>query len=385
LKNLFVADKMKSCISDSILNDVNRKEDEAFLVPHELGKLVDRLVTSEDELKSGSYGLARKQNNSFRSNQKHDYMRRQSVGRCYSCSSTEHYANSAQCPNAKQNASKGQYVKMKYGDRTSEGYSNGANNFEAGKGGSRNFSAKQYVEDKISCVFCGKSGHNFFKCPERKKNLPCDLCGKFNHASNMCRLKGKRVNRVAILAEHNIGGNVEQEHALSKSVTVKADCNTFPSEDDMDSHIDLDVKKLYDLSEIHEQQCINFVQCESVSEGLMGRESKGCMASGVVKVKMGDRKMEMLIDSGAEISIFKSSDLSDEMVKALEHSTQGTVQLVGAFGEVVTASLINIACALALDDGKLLSPVVLTCAVTDRLKSRNLLTIQDYDLLNVVD
>ena len=59
------------------------------------------------------------------------------------------------------------------------------------------------------------------------------------------------------------------------------------------------------------------------------------------------------------------------------------VNLHSAFGDSVQASLINLPCSIVSGDGLLTTPIVLNCAVTDKLKTHCLLTTQDYcDMIN---
>jgi hypothetical protein len=94
MKTLIISDKMKLGLPQYILQDVNKKELDAFLDPHELGVMSDRCVMNNDELKACG--------NSFGNNGvKHPFVKKKSSGRCFSCGSTDNYANNVNCLNYK--------------------------------------------------------------------------------------------------------------------------------------------------------------------------------------------------------------------------------------------------------------------------------------------
>ena len=199
-KSLIIADKIKSGLTQSILLEVNKKEYETFLRPHDLAIMADLCVTNEAQIKSASFTLSKSSNTDYNDGSKHSFIRKTSRGRCFSCSSTEHYASSPECPNFKishnQNNSDATKVRGSLSKQQNEQtyrqntmYTQNSANNATGRTNKRtnyvNSDYEQTTEQRL-CTFCGKTNHNFIQCYERKKGIPCKFCSRLNHASNMC-------------------------------------------------------------------------------------------------------------------------------------------------------------------------------------------------------
>src|SRR5271165_6666058 len=94
LKELIIADKLKSGLSGQILKDVNKRECDEYFSLHELCIFSDRCVNVLQEANS-----VNNLKPYDKKNVKHDYLKRKSSGRCYSCGATDHYSNEPICPN----------------------------------------------------------------------------------------------------------------------------------------------------------------------------------------------------------------------------------------------------------------------------------------------
>src|SRR2546425_388274 len=98
------------------------------------------------------------------------------------------------------------------------------------------------------------------------------------------------------------------------------------------------------------------------------------------KIQVGQQRCLAICDSGAQISVLQKymvTDHADEQEKA-------QVKLQGAFGDGIIAELRNVSVSLvgSEEDDKQGENVVLTCALTDQLKSKYaLITVQDYSAL----
>ncbi|CAN7995087.1 unnamed protein product [Ixodes pacificus] len=104
--------------------------------------------------------------------------------------------------------------------------------------------------------------------------------------------------------------------------------------------------------------------------------------SGLILVELvsGDQELTAVLDTGSEITVVRESAVPPELA---EHS--GTVRLVSAFGEQVTAKLVRLPLQARLRGGVGQSdPVTVLCAVTDRraIAADCLLSSDDWKLLN---
>lgn len=109
---------------------------------------------------------------------------------------------------------------------------------------------------------------------------------------------------------------------------------------------------------------------------------QGLGGSGLILVELssGDRELTAVLDTGSEITVVRESAVPPELV---EHS--GTVRLVSAFGQQVTAKLVRLPLQARLRGGVAQSdPVTVLCAVTDTLAitADCLLSSYDWKLLN---
>jgi hypothetical protein len=250
MKSLIISDKLKSGLPEIILDEINKKEVDVFLKPHELGIMSDRCVNNQSELKGGAFGL----NDHTSHTNKHVFLQRKSTTRCFSCGSGEHLSNSTNCPNFRPKFANAfnnagphkQMPQTNFKPRTS--LNNNVNHYN----NQRFNNVKQGVDfgasrdrSSSSCAFCGKPNHHFLQCIERKKSIPCNFCHRFNHASSMCRFKDRQVNYIH--ARVNTQTNMERCHE-GKSRYLP---DTLIS-NSADNDCDLDVAKLLVLSDLHE-------------------------------------------------------------------------------------------------------------------------------------
>ena len=105
-----------------------------------------------------------------------------------------------------------------------------------------------------------------------------------------------------------------------------------------------------------------------------------------VTVSFGNGDVVAKVDSGADLSIVHPACIPSYVLKqARESGDVGTVRdvkLMSAFiGSGVTAELIHLPCQLMCEDGVVGKPVVITCAVTNKLREKMLLKPSDLKKL----
>ena len=384
VKSLMISDKLKSVLPQSILIEINKKELETFLKPHDLGKLSDRCVADQNEFKSTSFGL-----NKFSGKQ---------AGKnivCFSCKGTDHYASDPVCPNYKGAKDT---PNAKQANEPGK-YSNANKNFASNTAQSQSNSADS--KPKESCTFCGNANHTFAKCFHRQKGLVCKYCSRDNHASHMCRYKDRQVRRVnfvgASTSYARTRSNLCDKNVLSSSCSERNPVVLNDNRDHVNDDLGIDIVRLLELSNKHGQvddqnidsneyeqvQQINFVHSD-VTGSNASENTKHVIPIGLIDLKIGDKWSKVLVDSGAEISVIRKDTINTEL---LTQSAYTTVNLHGAFGQKIEAQLVNLPCSVVNTDTKLeTNCLYITAAVTDDLKTYSLITPQDYnDMLNNTD
>ena len=141
----------------------------------------------------------------------------------------------------------------------------------------------------------------------------------------------------------------------------------------------IDVEKLLTLSNEHERLCkeklhVDFVQSSNAQNG-GEMQNKVTIPTGVCDLRVGDRWVTCIVDSGADITVLRQDAVDG---KHMLEKSKTKVNLHPAFGRAVQADLINAPCCMRDDNGVQTAPVVITCAVTNELQSHSLLTLQDY-------
>ena len=148
----------------------------------------------------------------------------------------------------------------------------------------------------------------------------------------------------------------------------------------LDSNDDvIDVEKLLTLSNEHERLskeklCVDCVQSNAYHGGSV-MQNKMSIPTGVCDLKVGDRWVTCIVDSGTDITFLRLDAVDN---KYMLEKSKTKVNLHPAFGSAVQADLVNVPCCMRNDNGVQTSPVVITCAVTNELHSHSLLTLHDY-------
>ena len=350
LKSIIISDKIKSGMPHYILKDVNRKELDKFLEPHELGRFSDRCVNNEEEMKTFNT-FVKSQGGSPKLRNKKE------PGSCYTCGSKDHFAN--RCP--------GVTSKSTSTFDPSGKNSNLTNQFKKDLKDYKKMDNKDkpvntgYVShhERKPCTYCGNVNHTFNTCfrqKNRKEGVCCDICGRISHITDICYSKEKRVNFV-------------------RTNTVTQSLNT------MDKHCDnelcFDVVKLLDLANKHQlTRSVDFVSSNEVIN-----ESSTSFATypvGLIDIKVGKNWLKCIVDSGTDISVCKQDLLEPSLMPS---GSNKKVRLVAAFGDNVQASVVMLPCSVVRPDGILSNSMQLKCAVTNKLNSSFLLTPQDYEYL----
>ena len=191
---------------------MNNRESLKFISPHDLGVVVDHIANNEEVQQNASrknWGIEGDNQFGNRSDS-FSFLRKQSKGRCFSCQSSEHYADNPICPNYMSRNSDGgnfgqnfnefsnanaqtqqnkQAASRQNGNKNlSNGNTQGIHNSENNTPGGRG--------QGFTCTFCGKSGHTAMHCFLKRRGDLCVHCGRDNHASSNCRRKNHSVNRV---------------------------------------------------------------------------------------------------------------------------------------------------------------------------------------------
>ena len=236
---------------------MNNRESLKFISPHDLGVVVDHIANNE-EIQQNAYkknwGIEG-DNQSVNRNDSFPFLRKQSKGRCFSCQSSEHYADNPICPNYMsrnleggnfgrnfnespnaytQNQQNKQAISKQNGNRNlansnNQGMQNSGNNTPGGRG------------QEFTCTFCGKSGHTAIHCVLKRRGDICVHCGRDNHTSSNCRRKNHSVNRVqATFCSNEL---MQGDTAFQETNSCRFDNNNEEV---------IDVEKLLALSNEHE-------------------------------------------------------------------------------------------------------------------------------------
>ena len=387
-----ISDKLKSTLPHFVLLEVNKKELDDFLKPHELGKLSDRCVANLNELNSTNFGLS-----------KHENINRQTGKQnvCYSCKGADHYANDPICPNFNSATKSSKAIEQSNDNQTRGANRSGHNLSKTVSAAAANLSNYSTAKPKGSCTFCGKSNHSFLQCFERGKGLKCKYCSLSNHASHMCRYKDRQVNFVrtsSVTNDFNNYPNKRIERSYFGDKFAGANPNScLQAVSGIDCDDNLDVVKLLELSDKHKQtfttdvntgENVKIQQINYVHTPVKGYSdhtvSEHIIPSGLIDLKIGRTWTKCLVDFGAEISVIRKDAVEKEL---LNQSINTTVNLHSAFGQKVTAQLVNLPCSTKQNDsGVETNSLYLTAAVTDQLTTHSLLTPDDYnDMMNSTD
>ena len=408
LKNLFISDKLKNELPSSILSEINKKELDNFLAPHDIGKYADTLVNLEQELKDNSIGFYSKESGS------------KPKKLCFNCSSDKHMSNSDLCPI--------NIAKNKQNEKKSDNASysaKGATGYTAPKDKSTFHSGKQY------CTYCQSPSHSLDDCRRIKNAKPCS-CGSKLHQERFCPLKNRNVNNVQIyprsqnkfhtsytdniqstqdsscpdskmdetINNESINTEVDQtstQHyetpifngALSSHNEFNDDAqinnidvvaSTSSIFDDNESDDDDDDKTFPHFADLFESTVdVDPVQVNQVQQEVVNwkSNSKSYIPFHEIKkvnIKIGSTWItDAILDSGSELSIVNA-----KFVNPSHLIPSHDVVLKGAFGESVQAHIIDIPCKIRHDDGKETDELIITLAVSNKLEQSALITPTDY-------
>ena len=235
-------------------------------------------------------------------------------------------------------------------------------------------------KDSLKCYKCNKTGHYANSClastndnrHNRAQSLPplaaprktraCFICNSIDHLQRSCPQNKtkpyKHVRKVAVLDLDQTEDNTRRPVCKSTHTTPK----TL-----MTNRVELISQPIKEMTHL-ESSKVNYTI--RPTDEL------------IVQVDFGNGPTDCLVDSGAEISVLKSSMISLDSLS--EESIQTSVTLQGAFGDVVKAKLMNVTARLLNVDSysKRRSPLLLTCAVTEELhRDVALLSLCDYEVL----
>ena len=403
LKDLFICDKVKSDLSTNLMQEVNKKEFEGNLSPYELGKFVDSLVSLEIDLKDKSFGIYKKEDGKTE--------KKKLAGTCYSCKSPFHYANDKACPKYKEkNASEVE-------NKPDMGASSSASSSRASQGKETGNS-----RERPPCGYCGFVNHTFDLCRHRLNPKPCTSCSSLSHMARICPKLGRKVNNIQVFNMKRTGNKFQRSSTDSKWVVIQEDIieskslleEEFPGEEELkiddvketplfntESHYlfeaepdnvnfatfaspvhsnykDEDLVDMIKLNEMYDVHMTDSLKIEAmqINTPFKGKRNVPLFETERVTIKIGDKVLSGICDSGSEITVINNKFISPHML-----TSDYTIELKCAFGTTEEVPLVNIPCKLIDKDNNISNAVLLTVAVSKKIEGEVLLTPQDYELL----
>ena len=137
------------------------------------------------------------------------------------------------------------------------------------------------------------------------------------------------------------------------------------------------IEKLFSVPEVNISRCISNDDDESLF--FMGKKITDIIPSSCkTEVCFVGPNCEMIVDSGAEMTILRPEHLNNQEIL---FEKNGRVKLMAAFGEPIEADLIMIQCRL-VENGIKYPFINLQVAVTDKLNGNGLLSLNDYKSLS---
>ena len=209
----------------------------------------------------------------------------------------------------------------------------------------------------------------------------CDICKKRGtHDTDHCRYK-KSTSRVEIVGVNSTEDECECDLRDSKRdsmIVHNVGCNSKMVFRDAD-YDEVNINNLMALVSEHETSHRNYTSMiNSVSVYDEGEKSNFYrVPKHPVRIKIGDRVLDAIVDSGTEISVFAKSNIHQLLANNI--NTQH-VRLRAAFGETVDAPIMQIPCAAVHNDNTISGPYVIDAAIVDHVQ-RTLLTPADYDAI----
>jgi len=350
LKDLLVADRIKDMLPKSARNFICNKEVEDWLLPADIATHVEQyqanfeLSEKKPVVQVFSTNVVT-QGNSTRGNVNHANVQRSahvnSVAKveCFSCGGPHYRRN---CPVQSNHALNGYRGRGHYGGHRDRGFHRGRGFYQGGRGhaGTQGFNS-------YNTHF---RGHNYANGPNLNNN----------------NRNGASVNRVAV---------VDDLHA---DLQVGADNYDWDLREDLGKGINNpDIEQ---LAKLYDRETL-LVQELSVIKSSKGETDMFSMPEKVMLMING-RMVSAIVDSGSQITCVHTKFVSDHLLKSQKTKS---ITLESAFRERLVSRLVELPCKLVKNqtNGPMRgNEVWLTCAVTDKLGSDCLLSLQDYKDLN---
>jgi len=272
-----------------------------------------------------------------------------------------------------------------------KGKTSGNNNNDKSKNNNHSNDKAAFATPAVRKSSSYQEGRNRVGNKNEKEERKCFICNETNHVYQFCPLKGKkqpmfpswsvppykakRANRSDNQSWRNSGEASKSAPTQNKSTystPTKVNRVVCESQIDLNDRYDVpDLKPLIDDNDV--TTIISKVNVNSSS--LIKSQPVN------VKVVIGDKKVDFIIDSGTEISVIPSKYVPEHLF----NSEYGFTNLQSAFGNSIEAKFIHIPCHLenTVDD-MIHQNVLLSCAITDELKPAiGLLSLNDYNTLTI--
>lgn len=332
LFNLLIADRLKECVPDYLMDFVRDKELDNWLQPQKLAELLDTFVADKQVGGNQSHNGGNVNENFGRNNYSNgNRLVRKSQIRCTRCFGYGHARSQCTRPFVNQ-----------------RGQGNG-------------FGAKQPA---------GQSVFKPFGASNESKIMRCNLCRGPHYARNCTANKSvygtNRVVRFHSNESLHIDKLTEEDTELKQRVDH---VGVLPQSEIVSEEIKPNVEMFSDNVGSKHEFCRKVVDLNVV-------------------INLGESNVSAVVDSGAQITTVHKDLVPIEYLN--DGSSRGKITLQGAFGNPVTAELIILPCKLIQNvDSALMSTnistTLISCAVTDQLSEvKVLLSLADYhDLLKI--
>lgn len=397
LKELIIADKIKNSMSKNIIEKVNDREMTEFMPVNDLCIFADKCkqMAHDEDREYVKFNTSNKR-----------------TVKCFSCGMIGHVSSDSRCPNRTKTTGDARnefpiyktdninrftattdtarsnkletHNRSSFTPRSING-ATGDNRFgnKTANGASKN-NWNNYDRNK-STFATQRRSHSADRATDNKTNTRnakyCTICRKDNHNTDKCYYN-KSVNRIAVVSnddsEYDACVCDLRERHNNNKIIHNVGCHSTRVYDYSECYDDIDVERLCELTKQHikSENSVCAVRLNSAdnSHDTFVNKNTYTIPQGSVKIKIGDKVVNAIVDSGAEISVFKKIDIDDNL---LTSNNCEFMRLRSAFGETIDAEIFQLECKSLRENGTLSGSYTTNTAVLDKVQ-HSLLTPTDY-------
>src|SRR6218665_931585 len=339
LQDLWVADRMKECMSFGVRSHIVAKEGDGWFDPIRLAELTD------------IFSINMSENSNFR----------------------DTYSRSP----------------SKFGERRSS---------QNGQGDLKEFDKKpslskynpngvgdvQRKSDKPKCFLCSSDQHFKVNCP-RNREKPKTPLAKVSHV--LAESEEREINVGHVKVEQDKDEDWFEREGFCNPCDMKYGPYDYFRESELIGERESEIRRGRMEKKKEDEIDVDLISLFALNALNVAAENVSAVNTGVtlsciprVRLQIGNVLCNALLDSGTEITV-----VNKRMLPEIFQDSQpiGKVKLRGAFGVQSEAEIMNLPCALISDKGQSKVSILVTCAVTDELMldTECLLTLDDYKAL----